>query len=118
MQAYQKIHLQGSGREELHEAMGLTGAEISLNTLAAGTSVPFVHAHQKNEEIYGILSGAGTIVLNEETIPLQAGDWIRVAPEVWRQLSASTTQDLQYLCIQVREQSLEGYTLTDAILRE
>ena len=32
-------------RIELHDTLGLTGAEISINELAAGKKVPFAHYH-------------------------------------------------------------------------
>ena len=44
--------------------LSLTGAEISINQLPAGTGVPFVHAHKNNEEIYGIISGKGKALIN------------------------------------------------------
>ena len=46
---------QDASRTELHDKLGLTGAEVSINTIPAGGSVPFVHWHKKNEEIYGII---------------------------------------------------------------
>ena len=39
-------------RGELHDLLNLTGAEVSCNTLPAGASVPFVHHHTQNEEVY------------------------------------------------------------------
>ena len=60
--------------------LSLTGAEISINQLPAGASVPFVHSHKNNEEIYGILSGKGKAVIDNETIELTAGDWLRISP--------------------------------------
>lgn len=101
---------------ELHDALNLTGAEISVNTMAAGTSVPFVHEHKSNEEIYGILSGSGNFVIDGETIPVTAGDWLRVAPQAKRRLSADADSVLVYICIQVKAGSLDGYTMTDAVI--
>ena len=51
MSNYSKINVTGSERHELHDKLGLTGAEVSINTLPAGAGVPFVHAHKQNEEI-------------------------------------------------------------------
>jgi uncharacterized cupin superfamily protein len=67
---------------------GLTGAEISVNNLPAGAGVPFVHYHKKNEEIYIILSGKRTAVLDGETVEFAAGDVLKIAPAVKRQFSA------------------------------
>lgn len=116
MADYAKIHIENEGRTELHDRLALTGAEISINRLPAGAGVPFVHAHKTNEEIYGILEGEGTMCLDGETIALSAGDWLRVAPAARRQLSASAGTGIAYVCVQVRENSLEGFTAGDAIV--
>ncbi|MBC8533487.1 cupin domain-containing protein [Yeguia hominis] len=116
MNTYTKIHTSEVPRTELHDALSLTGAEVSINCLPAGGSVPFVHAHKENEEIYGILSGKGKVILDGETIALTAGDWLRIAPAGKRQFFADADTPITYLCIQVRENSLEAYTAGDAIL--
>ena len=58
MKNYTKTNIGNDGRTELHEALDLTGAEISINRLPAGAGVPFVHSHKNNEEIYGALGYA------------------------------------------------------------
>ncbi len=116
MENYSITHTNNEGRRELHDELGLSGAEISLNNLPAGASVPFVHAHKNNEEIYFIISGKGHAVIDDETIELQAGDFIKISPEGKRQFFASNDSGISYLCIQVKKDSLEGYTATDAIM--
>jgi len=114
MKNYCKVSVSGSERVELHDKLGLTGAEISVNTLPAGAGVPFVHAHKQNEEIYFVLDGKGTAEIDGEKIELNAGDWIRVSPKAKRQFSASADTAIKYVCIQVKADSLEHYTATDA----
>ena len=46
------IGIADGARTEFHQTLGLTGAEVSFNNLPAGVSVPFVHSHKENEEIY------------------------------------------------------------------
>ena len=58
MSNYSKWNAKQDPRTELHDVLGLTGAEISINHLPAGVGVPFVHSHKKNEEIYIILPAA------------------------------------------------------------
>ena len=111
---YSKINVKNEPRVELHDKLNLTGAEISVNQMPKGASVPFVHAHKQNEEIYAILEGKGKFVLDGEDVPFQKGDWIRISPKTERQLFAE--DDLCYLCIQVKENSLEEYTAQDAII--
>lgn len=112
---YKKVSIEEGARCELHDKLALTGAEISFNRLPAGASVPFVHAHKKNEEIYLILEGSGTAMLDGEKVELKKGDALKISPKVKRQFFASN-EGLEYFCIQVRENSLEEYTASDAIL--
>jgi len=116
MKNYKRINVGNSLRTELHDALSLTGAEISFNNLPAGAGVPFVHSHKKNEEIYIILSGNGKALIDGEEVTLTQGDCIRIAPEARRQFSASGDSSLSYVCIQVRAGSLEGYTADDAVI--
>ena len=116
MANYAKTNIGNEGRVELHEKLSLTGAEISINQLPAGASVPFVHSHKNNEEVYGILSGKGKAVIDNETIELTAGDWLRISPAAKRQFFASQESDITYVCIQVKENSLGGFTADDAVL--
>ena len=80
MENYTKISAADEPRVELHDKLGLTGAEISINSLPAGASVPFVHAHRQNEEIYAVIEGSGKAVIDGDTVQLKAGDWVRIAP--------------------------------------
>lgn len=113
---FSKIHVGQDARTELHDKLSLTGAEISINNLSAGASVPFVHSHKQNEEIYAILSGKGKAVIDGEEVVLAAGDWIRVSPAGKRQFFAAEDSALCYVCIQVKENSLEGYTAEDGVV--
>lgn len=116
MNNYSKVSVAEEARIELHDKLNLTGAEVSINTLPAGTSVPFVHSHKQNEEIYAILEGEGTAVIDGENVELKAGDWLRIAPSAKRQFFASNKIALKYICVQVKSDSLEGYTMTDAVV--
>ena len=116
MANFKKISVKDEARTELHDLLGLTGAEISVNVLPAGACVPFVHAHKHNEEIYCVLEGKGSAVIDGESIVLTAGDWLRIAPAGRRQFFAAADTPLKYICIQVKENSLEGYTKDDALV--
>ncbi len=116
MKNYAKTNIGNEGRVELHETLALTGAEISINNLPAGANVPFVHAHKTNEEVYGILSGSGKVVIDGEEIAITAGDWIRISPAAKRQFFAGSDSPISFVCIQTKENSLEGFTTSDAIV--
>ena len=116
MSNFKKISVTEDARTELHDKLELTGAEVSVNNLPAGVSVPFVHSHKENEEIYIILSGKGKAVVDDETIELKQGDYVKISPAGRRQFFAAEDCGISYVCIQVKANSLTGYTATDAIM--
>ncbi len=119
MSDFKKLHLDPAApRTELHDALGLTGCEASVNVLPAGAGVPFVHAHAANEELYGILSGQGELYLDGEVTMVSAGDWFVIPPEGRRALRAAPDAGLTYVCVQTAVGSLKGFTMTDAKLCE
>lgn len=116
MSNFSKVNVGQDARTELHDKLSLTGAEISVNNLPAGAGVPFVHSHKQNEEIYAILAGSGKAVIDGETVELNAGDWLRIAPAAKRQFSAADNSPISYICIQVKAGSLGAYTADDAVM--
>ena len=116
MKNYTKTTIENESRTELHEKLALTGAEISINTLPAGANVPFVHSHKENEEIYGILSGNGKVIIDGEETELAAGDWLKIMPAAKRQFFAASNSGITFVCIQVKENSLGGFTADDAVV--
>ena len=118
MANFNKVSVANEARTELHDKLQLTGAEVSVNNLPAGASVPFVHYHKKNEEIYFITAGRGKAVIDGETVELKAGDWLRISPVARRQFFAAENEGISYVCIQVKENSLEEYTNTDGVVEK
>ena len=116
MSNYTKTNVGNEGRTELHEALSLTGAEVSINSLPAGAGVPFAHSHKNNEEIYGIIAGKGTAIIEEDIVEITAGDWLKISPAAKRQFFAANDSSITYICIQVKENSLDGFTVNDAII--
>lgn len=106
------------GKVFLKEVLGLTGMEVSLGSLPAGVSIPFLHAHTQNEELYLVLSGQGELQVDGEILPIQAGSAVRVAPggvRGWRALGA---EPMTYLVIQAKAGSLEQFTGSDGLVSE
>lgn len=119
MSNFKLFHAEMSApRMELHEAMSLTGAEVSLNNLPSGVSIPFVHAHTHNEELYVVLKGKGVFFVDGEEFAIAEGDCVRVDPQGQRCLKAADDSAMRYLCIQTRRNSLQGYTMSDAQVSE
>ena len=116
MSNYTKTNIGNEARAELHEALSLAGAEVSINSLPASAGVPFVHSHKNNEEIYGIIAGKGTAIIDGDTVEITAGDWLKISPAAKRQFSAASDSGITYVCIQVKENSLDGFTVDDAVI--
>ena len=116
MSNYTKTNVGNEDRKELHETLSLTGAEVSINSLPAGASVPFVHSHKNNEEIYGIIDGKGTAIIDGDTVEITVGDWLKISPAAKRQFFAASDSGITYICIQVKQNSLNGFTVDDAIV--
>ena len=99
------------GKAFLHDALELTSCEISVNFMPAGAKAPFNHKHKQNEEVYIFLKGEGTMTLDGQTITVQEGSCVRVAPQAVRSMQAKT--DLQYICVQAKDGSLAQFALGD-----
>ena len=121
MAQYKLAHIDMKGnRGELHDLLNLTGAEVSCNTLPAGASVPFVHHHTQNEELYLILEGKGMLYIDGEEVPLKEGDCFRIDPQGERCLRAADDSAMRFICIQAKAGSLEAvsYTHLDVYKRQ
>jgi mannose-6-phosphate isomerase-like protein (cupin superfamily) len=106
------------GKLFLKDILGLSGCEISINSMAAGASMPIYHRHQQNEEVYIFIKGRGQVQVDGEVINVQEGSIVRIAPageRVWRN---NSSEALLYIIVQVRENSLNQYGLGDANVPE
>ena len=111
--------LQGfEGKQFVKDATGATSCEISFGTLPQGEAVPFFHSHKENEENYIIFSGAGKFQVNGEVFDVAEGSVIRVATNCDRNLKCTSETPMTYICIQAKEGSPGGYTMTDAEITE
>lgn len=114
----QLVDIKTLGRVTLHNDLALTGSEVSINELPAGAAVPFVHAHQQNEEVYLILAGKGLFYLDGDEIALREGDVLRVDPAAKRCIKADANSSLRFVCIQAKANSLTQFTETDGVPAE
>ena len=106
------------GKQFVKDATGATSCEISFGSLPTGAAVPFFHSHKANEENYIILSGAGRFQVDGEVFDIAEGSVIRVSTNCDRNLKCTSEAPLIYICIQAKEGSLGGYTMTDAEITE
>ncbi len=106
------------GKQFVKDATGATSCEISFGTLPSGAAVPFFHSHKENEENYIILSGAGRFQVDDDVFEISEGSVIRISTNCDRNLKCTSAEPMTYICIQAKEGSLGGYTMTDAEITE
>ena len=106
------------GKQFVKDATGATSCEISFGTLTTGQAVPFFHSHKENEENYIILSGAGKFQVDDNVFDVAEGSVVRVATNCDRNIKCTSAEPMTYICIQAKEGSLGGYTMTDAEITE
>ena len=56
------------------------------------------------------------LALTGAEISLAAGDWLKIAPAVKCQFFETNDSGITYICIQVKENSLEHFTAEDAVI--
>lgn len=110
--------IQTLGRVTLKDKLTLTGSEVSVNELPAGVSVPFVHSHQRNEEVYIILKGKGRFYVDGDEFAVEEGSVIRVDPAGARCLRADAQMPVRYICIQTEANGLVQFTQGDGVMLE
>jgi len=106
------------GKAFLRPHLNLTGMEVSLNSLAAGQGIPYLHAHRQNEECYLFLGGQGEFQLDGLQFGVCAGSAVRVDPAGMRGIRNIGSEPLLYLVIQAKAGSLEQANTADGILGE
>ena len=73
MSNYKIVSTKSEPRVELKDALNSSGCELSINRLPANASVPFVHSHKQNEELYLVLKGGGTLFVGGEETAVGEG---------------------------------------------
>ena len=100
------------GKLFLRNLLGSAGLEISLNALAPGKGMPFLHKHQQNEEVYVVIGGRGQFLMDGECTDVEEGSVLRISPPGARAWRNNSDAPLYFLCIQYRADSvIQGGTL-------
>ena len=110
--------IQARGRVTLHNELALTGSEISINQLPPGASVPFVHSHKRNEEVYIVVKGKGRFYVDGDEFEVEEGSVVRVDPAGARCITADRQSSIRYICIQTEAKSLVQFTESDGVILE
>ncbi len=106
MSAYTKVHRDDPAIEvlwgavaKMRLALGATGFGINELRMPADFSGPeHDEVETGHEEVYVVLSGSGTAVVDGVEVELREGDYLRVAPDAKRQVSAGA-QGLSFVAI-------------------
>jgi mannose-6-phosphate isomerase-like protein (cupin superfamily) len=110
--------VQALGRVTLNSELALTGSEISINELPAGKSIPFVHSHKRNEEVYIVLKGKGRFYVDGDEFEVAEGSVVRIDPAGARCIKADDRTVLCYLCMQTEARSLVQFSHSDGVRME
>ncbi|MBR9884095.1 MAG: cupin domain-containing protein [Oceanospirillales bacterium] len=106
------------GKLFVKDLLGLTGCEISINSMSPGAGMPVYHNHRQNEEVYIFIQGKGQLQIDGDILDVREGSIVRIAAggeRIWRNNSDNV---LVYIIIQVKENSLIQYGINDADIPE
>jgi hypothetical protein len=70
------------------DPLGCEMVGLSYQRLAPGFRAPFGHKHERQEEIYLLVSGSGRMKLEDEIVELEPWDAVRVASGTMRGFEA------------------------------
>jgi mannose-6-phosphate isomerase-like protein (cupin superfamily) len=101
------------GKVFLKEPTKSTGTEISFTTIPPKSELGYFHIHYKDEETYIIIKGSGYYQVDNDCFPIRTGSVIRIAPEGVRSLCNTSDEDMVYICVQAKKNSLEEYSTDD-----
>ena len=113
-----KRHQEIKGKLFVSEILKLTGAELSFTTIPPKTEMPFLHQHNKHEEIYVFLKGSGQFQVDESVFDVSEGTVIRVAPNGKRTYRNNSDNQLTFICVQCQADSIENFGVEDGFLAE
>ena len=97
------------GKIFLGQELGMTGAEASLQRIAAGEDAPFLHSHKTHEELYVIISGKGEYEVDGEKIAVSEGSIIRVSPAGVRALRNNSDKEMVTMCVQYEAKPITNF---------
>ncbi len=67
------VPLPARGKLFLRKLLESAGLEMSLNVVPPGKSIPFLHRHRENEEVYVVVGGQGQFLVDGECIDVAEG---------------------------------------------
>ncbi|WP_158265273.1 cupin domain-containing protein [Blastopirellula marina] len=96
----------------LKSELSLSSMELSVNCMPAGATMPFLHKHRRNEEVYLFLTGEGEFQAGDEILAITPGFCIRCSPETPRSFRNTGSVPMEFVVIQAEADSYSGAGLT------
>ena len=72
------------------EPLELRNSGVSYLRLAPGERVPWGHTHKQQEEVYVVVGGSGRLRLDDEEVPVEQWDAIRISADTTRNIEAGS----------------------------
>jgi mannose-6-phosphate isomerase-like protein (cupin superfamily) len=94
------------GKLFLQSLLGSAGLEMSLNVVPPGKGMPFLHKHQKNDEVYVVVGGRGQFLVEGECLDVAEGSVLLIRPAAARAWRNHSDEPLYFLCIQYGAESV------------
>lgn len=79
--------------------LNLHAVGIGLIQLPPDEGYTFTHSHAEQEEVYIVIEGQGTMLIDGELVPIERGDLVRVSPQARRALKAAPETALFVICV-------------------
>ena len=102
-----------AGKVFAGKALGTTSMEISFQSLPAKEEIHFDHRHRTHEEVYIVLKGKGTFIIDNDEIEVSEGGMVRISPEAKRRWKNPNDEELIVMTIQAVHNTLVNYTVFD-----
>jgi uncharacterized cupin superfamily protein len=84
---YEEVDPVGDAMHFLRDPLGCERMGITVLTPEPGwIGTEHDHADEGQEEVYLLVEGEATLVIEGEELPMKAGDAVRIAPETTRQI--------------------------------
>lgn len=98
------------------KAIEATGGDFSFQVFQPNTETGFLHTHKIHEELYFFLGGNGEFQVDGQTIPVEEGSVVRVAPNGKRTVRNNGATPLIMLCVQYHGNTFTNEDATDGII--
>lgn len=81
-------------KQFVSRALGCKGVGLSYLRCRPGEGATYVHRHRVQEEVFVVLKGTGTIILDGKRISMPEGTIVRVSPTVYRAIGNDSDKDV------------------------